>query len=306
MTNAKNIAFALCIGSIFAFSSAASATTLRRAGPPAEQPPLSFTGSQYIDSKGCAYIRAGGTGVIKWVPRVTRGRKVICGLEPSLSKGIQTTAVQPIVAQNTVQKTQPKKWSLFGRRPMAATPLLAGTNAHTKPALQTAEDARRTGRVVGVDTASLAARAPNPACQNLDPVARRYMRVSGGVAVRCGPQAIHPEDIVRSRNGAALIAPDGSVPAFITTATGVRANMVHGAYNTGRRFIGTSKRLPTPAIMRPKGYTDVWKDDRLNPLRATGTALGDAQMAQIWTNTVPRRLVGTGSSNPISKLFGGF
>jgi len=41
----------------------------------------------------------------------------------------------------------------------------------------------------------------------------------------------------------------------------------------------------------PKGYQTAWGDDRLNPNRGARTQAGDAAMAQVWTNTLPRRLV---------------
>lgn len=41
----------------------------------------------------------------------------------------------------------------------------------------------------------------------------------------------------------------------------------------------------------PEGYRNAWDDDRLNPNRAQRTGAGEAQMQQVWTNTVPRRLV---------------
>ena len=63
----------------------AVAQTLREAGPPAEFPPASFKGKQYVDSKGCVYIRAGIDGNVRWVPRVSRTRKLVCGYKPTLS-----------------------------------------------------------------------------------------------------------------------------------------------------------------------------------------------------------------------------
>ena len=66
-------------------ASGAAAQTLRDAGPPAEFPPATYKGKQYIDSKGCVYIRAGIDGNVTWVPRVTRNRKLVCGYKPSLS-----------------------------------------------------------------------------------------------------------------------------------------------------------------------------------------------------------------------------
>ena len=40
----------------------------------------------------------------------------------------------------------------------------------------------------------------------------------------------------------------------------------------------------------PPGYSRVWDDDRLNPNRGGGTAVGEAQMNAIWTDDVPRQL----------------
>ena len=41
----------------------------------------------------------------------------------------------------------------------------------------------------------------------------------------------------------------------------------------------------------PAGFKPAWTDGRLNPNRGPRTARGDAEMALVWTNTVPRRLV---------------
>ena len=57
---------------------------------PAETPPSNFTGMQYVDSKGCAFIRVGFSEPARWVPRVTRQRRQVCGLTPSMSANERT------------------------------------------------------------------------------------------------------------------------------------------------------------------------------------------------------------------------
>lgn len=52
---------------------------------PAEFPPSSYNGKQYVDSQGCVFIRAGIDGNVSWIPRVTRTRKTVCGFKPSLA-----------------------------------------------------------------------------------------------------------------------------------------------------------------------------------------------------------------------------
>ncbi|MEI4233881.1 hypothetical protein [Roseovarius sp. D22-M7] len=54
---------------------------------PAEFPPAGYAGRQYVDSNGCVFIRAGRSGAVTWVPRVSRTGTPICGAEPSLPRG---------------------------------------------------------------------------------------------------------------------------------------------------------------------------------------------------------------------------
>ena len=58
-------------------------TTFGTQSAPANFPPASFTGAQYVDNDGCAYIRAGSGDVVTWGPRLNPDRSQVCGLAPT-------------------------------------------------------------------------------------------------------------------------------------------------------------------------------------------------------------------------------
>ena len=61
----------------------AFAASARDAMQPAELPPASYGGQQYVDSRGCVFLRAGTEADVRWISRVTRDGAPVCGFPPS-------------------------------------------------------------------------------------------------------------------------------------------------------------------------------------------------------------------------------
>ena len=61
------------------------ARTIDQSQGPAELPPASFKGNQFVDSSGCIFMRAGFGSQVTWVPRVTRSRSLLCGYKPTFA-----------------------------------------------------------------------------------------------------------------------------------------------------------------------------------------------------------------------------
>ena len=109
--------------------------TLDTVSQPAELPPAGFTGSSFVDSRGCVFFRAGFDGRERWVPRVLRSKKLVCGFKPSFEK----SQTRSITAANTAGSSAPVQITLDGAAPTAqaaaptiAAPTVIGT--HVEPA----------------------------------------------------------------------------------------------------------------------------------------------------------------------------
>ena len=73
----------LCRAALFAIALAAGPAGARDLIRPAELPPASYAGQQYVDSGGCLFMRAGTEAQVMWVARVNRDGVAVCGYPPS-------------------------------------------------------------------------------------------------------------------------------------------------------------------------------------------------------------------------------
>lgn len=261
---------------------------------PAEFPPASFRAAQYVDSRGCVYVRAGASGVVNWVPRINRQRQHICNAQPSLA----AAAPAPAPARVEIQPPQPMRPRMQPAsapitRVIAPAPATAPATAQrvgyamggaaikspraVAPFVQPAAPQRRV--VVPAAPAPMAPAAAVVAqsggCQWASAISAQYMQGSG---VRCGPQAQNP--VGAAPRAARMVVVAGGKDAAIGPNT--RVVPAH---------VATSQAQAADVMALPKGYRWEWEDDRLNPYRAQQTPAGMAAMAQVWDSRVPARPV---------------
>ncbi|WP_411974637.1 SPOR domain-containing protein [Sulfitobacter faviae] len=330
----RSIAMAMIVAALGVGGSQTQAQDSR--SQPAEFPPSSYKGKQYVDSAGCVFIRAGIDGNVSWVPRMSRARQQICGFQPT--NGVK-------VAEAKVEAAQTKVDPAPAKRPPARVAEVPAPKAKPKapvarpapqkvvrrvapaPARSTApkvvrETAPRPVPVVPSKPVALAAPAPAgfvTACPGASPLSQRYMRRGDGYSVRCGPQA---EPIVTGRlapsspqrgtapqpyRSASMMPGVAAAPARIVAPAAVAAPVVNAkparAVGTQTRIVPKHvaiNRVNTTNVKVPKGYRKVWEDDRLNPHRAEQTLEGRADMLLVWTQTLPRRLVNKATGEDVT------
>lgn len=98
---ARQILVAALVASVL--PAGAQAQTRRASLVPAEAPPAEFSDAQYVDSRGCVFVRAGSNGQTTWFPRFGDDRQPLCGYEPSLGgaarlPGGQAARPEPVAA----------------------------------------------------------------------------------------------------------------------------------------------------------------------------------------------------------------
>ncbi len=258
----RTLAIAL-IATVAGFSSV-DAKNLRQGGSPAELPPSSFKGRQFVDSRGCVFIRAGVDGSTNWVARVARDRRMICGFKPTFS-GKEAATTRPVVTEKVVKivpldatpaapapKAEPVRTARVAAAPapvvVPAQPKRTVRKVVRKPAKLAApktmdkpvqvKSVRKVKTVKRVAPAKVAA-APN--CSGISAVSQQYLS-HATANVRCGAQSQNANTAaVRSAQTTTTTSYTSTQPKVIQRRIGAQP----------RRAVNTSTVAAAPVVARP-------------------------------------------------------
>lgn len=270
----------------------AQAQSLAQIGGPAETPPGGYKGDQYVDSRGCVFLRAGLSGQARWVPRVNRDHKVLCGYPP-------TFGPKPVIEVATAADMAPAPAPVMAAQ--LAPVVVPAVRSSGAPIPTVASAMLPEARVV-VPVVTTQAQQPAPYVDRAPQ--RGYEAAASGPAqgkIGCYTSAPVAE-VVRLRNGGTAVVctrGDGTTagwrspiyPAGAGVGAALRDPVVVTRGDTARGAQVAVQDYADAAPVVPKGYRLAWSDDRLNPNRGKGTAAGQAAQNQIWTQDVPAELV---------------
>ena len=327
---------ALCAFFLTLTLSTAQAQALRDVDGPVNFPPSSYKGKQFVDNNGCAFVRAGIDGRVNWIPRVSRSRKLLCGLKPTFS-GAEANLAQAQSANAPVQITNNEAPAAAAHAPAPAPRVAAAKPAAApKPAPKPVVAKPAPQRVQPVQRTIAPAPAPKPAprqvqrvtrattCANFTGISAQY--AGSGPGVRCGSQTqpvtgavqVQRQPVTVMRNGQKktvqqrVVQQPTAAPKISGTPTGQRiitrnsqTGQISAAGNTRvvPRHVYNEQQRSAVTNKVPKGYRKAWDDDRLNPKRAQMTVEGIRQSDLIWTRTIPRKLYVKGTGRVVNNLF---
>ncbi|MDP2087079.1 MAG: SPOR domain-containing protein [Gemmobacter sp.] len=267
---------------------------------PAELPPAGYAGQQYVDSKGCLFIRAGFGGQVNWVARIDRARNPICGQTPStavMAAAKRDLAVpvaeapQPRIAAAApvAVATAPRPAAPRGTVPTASYAPPPVTYGAPTPLQPVAAPPRAAAQMAAPRIAL--SPAPEPTVMTAPQAAVAPVQgATVGIAVSrtagCPDHAPVGQVYPLHRGGSLLVCASGP-----HRLTGLRPGDIERLAEARATAHATPVQRSQPDLMAPPpGYKPAWRDDRLNPQRAQGTAQGHQQMLQVWTDKPPQQL----------------
>ncbi len=225
-------------------------------GVPAEMPPVGYTGSQFVDSRGCVFNRVGVDDAVRWVPRVNPARRQVCGRSPTF------TAAVTAPAPPAPPKATPPEAEVVIEVPQSTEPAAAGS----EPTVPVAD----------------VPPAPTPAPVVQAPVTP--------VVVAPAPVAVAPEPVVTARQPSPVrnrrVGP--SLAGTVVTPATAAAKGVPLTARVLPRHVYEERQEFRPVTV-PPGHRKAWSDGRLNPRRAEQTLQGHADMQRLWSRGVPMR-----------------
>lgn len=320
--NKSSICAALAVAIGLSASATSGVAQIRdELAAPAELPPASFTGRQYVDSRGCMYIRAGIDGNVTWVPRVDRNRQVICGqtasapaaapapvasapapvAEPDPAPAAPAeTAPRPVVTERPAPAAAPaaprRAVQAPAPRRVAQPPAprqVTQAPAQVAPKRRVRRDA--SGKTVIRHATPIVRNAPAPANKV---IVRRAGQLPPNTVLRTPAGLSKGPTVVVRETGKAVRLADQGVKVF-TGTSGIQ------------RVTGQTRIAPKEAYVRgasvdvpvPEGYQRAFDDGRLSTTRAHQTLDGRRKMLLTWTNTVPRRLIDKRTGEEVSHYF---
>lgn len=254
---------------------------------PAETPPLSYQGREYIDSAGCMFIRAGVDGNVVWVPRVDSNRELVCGFQPTF------TSAQ-LAAANTGSTMMPSVGDAgaiaisdtnYGGPTVVNDIFVPGGGTTSMPAAGTTT-AMATGGARVVNDIFV----PSGSAAAVTYVSEGSTYTSGGGSSSPAPASsgsgVVNDIYVGGSTGGGDIYMGG------TSGGGSVVGDIYVGGSTGVSYAGGSTLsigIPNQHAA-PAGYRPAWTDGRLNPQRGPRSSMGDSSMYAVWTDDTPMQL----------------
>ncbi len=244
----------------------AEGQSLAQIGGPANPPPRSFKGQQFVDSRGCLFLRAGSGARVNWVVRVDRNHKPICGMPPS-GGGAAQAALAADMAPDPQAGGQGAATAMIAA-PVVVAPMMAAnapladqTATNQTPTTQTARAPQggfRLGQLFGLGARPVQPR-PDPAPTVFSPAATQTGQIQPQSQVQ--PQA-PSQTAALPYQGAGVATSVGGVQCYGDAPVLERVNVAGGT---------------ALVCTRGDGSVNGWR-----PPRAA-----NAQQAQIAAQTAP-------------------